>query len=196
MPRTIQQNKLIKDKRKSEILNAALELFVKKGFDSVSMDNIANKVKCSHGLIYHYYTNKKDILIDLVIKSHDVISIDFKAIMELDISYYEKYKDVMENLLNVIVSNSHKRYYLFLFFTLPLNKSLSKELTEPTLKLYKKLEDVIKLCQKEGHFKNIKPKELIILHLNYLLGLLYTTVRYPEMVKNLNIQELVKIISR
>ena len=44
MPRTLQQNKVIKDKRRNEILNAALELFVKNGFDTVSMDDIAKKI--------------------------------------------------------------------------------------------------------------------------------------------------------
>lgn len=196
MPRTILQNKVIKDKRRSEILNAALELFVKNGFDTVSMDDIAKKIKCSHGLIYHYYTNKKDILIDLGKKSHDVIGIDYKTIMDLPISFFEKYIKIVECLLNIIASNTQKRYFLFLFLTLPLNKSLSKDLTEPTIWFDKKLEKIIKECQKEGHFKNIEPRDLMILHLNYFIGLLYSTIKCPEITKNFDHKELLKIMTR
>ena len=106
MPRTLQQNKVIKDKRRNEILNAALELFVKNGFDTVSMDDIAKKIKCSHGLIYHYYTNKKDILVDLGRQSHDVIGIDYNSIINLPISFFDKYLKIQEYLLDIISSNN------------------------------------------------------------------------------------------
>ena len=111
MPRTLQQNKVIKDKRRNEILNAALELFVKNGFDTVSMDDIAKKIKCSHGLIYHYYTNKKDILVDLGRQSHDVIGIDYNSIINLPISFFDKYLKIQEYLLDIISSNNLKRYF-------------------------------------------------------------------------------------
>ena len=163
MPRTLQQNKVIKDKRRNEILNAALELFVKNGFDTVSMDDIAKKIKCSHGLIYHYYTNKKDILVDLGRQSHDVIGIDYNSIINLPISFFDKYLKIQEYLLDIISSNNLKRYYLFLFLTLPLNKSLSEDLIQPTLRFEVKLTKIIRECQKEGHFLNIEPKELIII---------------------------------
>ena len=196
MPRTLQQNKVIKDKRRNEILNAALELFVKNGFDTVSMDDIAKKIKCSHGLIYHYYTNKKDILVDLGRQSHDVIGIDYNSIINLPISFFDKYLKIQEYLLDIISSNNLKRYYLFLFLTLHLNKSLSEDLIQPTLRFEVKLTKIIRECQKEGHFLNIEPKELIILHLNYFIGLLYSTIKCPEIAKKINSNELVKIIAR
>ena len=32
-----------------------------KGYDNATVDDIVKKAKCSHGLFYHYFKNKKEI---------------------------------------------------------------------------------------------------------------------------------------
>lgn len=66
MPRTEKQIKEIRKASKHNIRLAALELFAKYGFKGVSVDQIAKKAKISKGLIYNYYSSKKDLLIDLI----------------------------------------------------------------------------------------------------------------------------------
>lgn len=44
------------------ILEAAQDLFLKKGFDNVSMRAIASRIGYSPGAIYRYFKNKKEIL--------------------------------------------------------------------------------------------------------------------------------------
>lgn len=46
----------------ARIMEAAQELFFKKGFDNVSMRAIASKIGYSPGAIYRYFENKKEIL--------------------------------------------------------------------------------------------------------------------------------------
>lgn len=55
-------------KRRKEILNVATKLFVSKGFDNTSMNQIREEAGISKGLIYHYFKDK-DELIDQVIVS-------------------------------------------------------------------------------------------------------------------------------
>ena len=60
MPRTREQFSEMKEERRTAILNAALPLFSlgKK----VTIDMIAEKAKCSHGIVYHYYKNTDQVL--------------------------------------------------------------------------------------------------------------------------------------
>ena len=61
MPRTPQQNALIRDKRRTKILLRTLKLFATTGFDEVTIDAISTESSCSHGLVYHYFEKKEDI---------------------------------------------------------------------------------------------------------------------------------------
>ena len=43
-----------KDAKRRQILNGALRSFCEKGIASTTIDDVCNKVGCSHGLFYHY----------------------------------------------------------------------------------------------------------------------------------------------
>ena len=46
---------------KDRIMEAATKLFSKKGFDDVSMQDIAKAANCTAGNIYHYFGSKEDV---------------------------------------------------------------------------------------------------------------------------------------
>ena len=54
------------DKRKYQILDAALEVIVSKGYEGSSMSDIVEKSKLSKGAIYWYYSSKKEVYLALV----------------------------------------------------------------------------------------------------------------------------------
>lgn len=56
------------EKKKSEILDAAYKVFTTKPITSVVMKDIIAETGFSHGVVYKYYKNLDDILVDLVIK--------------------------------------------------------------------------------------------------------------------------------
>lgn len=51
-----------KDKRVSEILQSAVDVFLEKGYENASMDSIAEKAGISKGGLYHHFMSK-DILL-------------------------------------------------------------------------------------------------------------------------------------
>ena len=65
-PKTKEQYAKIREDRKEEILNAALELFARQGVNHTTMQDIALKAGISKGLIYNYFTNKEDLLNELI----------------------------------------------------------------------------------------------------------------------------------
>lgn len=55
--------KTIRDTRREEIINAARDLFSRKGFHGTSMPDIAHAAGISTGLIYYIFPSKEDILL-------------------------------------------------------------------------------------------------------------------------------------
>jgi len=54
------------DQRRYQILDAALEVIVRKGYEGSSMSDIVEKSKLSKGAIYWYYGSKKEVYLALV----------------------------------------------------------------------------------------------------------------------------------
>jgi len=54
------------DQRKSEILEAALNLFSKQGFQDTTMEQISSRIKMARTSLYEYYKSKEDILYSLI----------------------------------------------------------------------------------------------------------------------------------
>jgi AcrR family transcriptional regulator len=58
--------RLINDERRRQLLAVGLELFSTTAFDSVSIDEIARRVGISRGLLYHYFSGKRDFYVEIV----------------------------------------------------------------------------------------------------------------------------------
>jgi len=52
--------------RQAEIMQAALSLFVEKGYTNTTTQDIIDRVKISRGLLYYHFKNKEDILFRMI----------------------------------------------------------------------------------------------------------------------------------
>lgn len=76
-----------KEKRRIQILLAALDLFVEKGYGATRTSDIAKAVQMSDGLLFHYYPSKESLYLALVenglrgttepFENTDVLPLDF-----------------------------------------------------------------------------------------------------------------------
>lgn len=55
-----------KEQRKNVILDAAEKLFFSKGFDSVSMEEIAKEVELGKGTLYLYFKSKDSLFFAII----------------------------------------------------------------------------------------------------------------------------------
>jgi len=55
-----------KEKRRQDILDTALDLFVHRGYAGTSVRDIAGSLKISPSLLFHYFNSKEDILTELM----------------------------------------------------------------------------------------------------------------------------------
>lgn len=98
-----------------KILTAALELFVKKGYHTVSVHQIQRLANVSIGSIYNHFGGKEgvakalyvhlciefDELVDDGIASSDSPSEQYRKIIELMFEYTESHADIMAYLFNI-----------------------------------------------------------------------------------------------
>lgn len=61
-PKTKAQNLLTREARKTSIMEAALEVFAEKGFETASISLIAKQAGISKGLIYNYFESKEELI--------------------------------------------------------------------------------------------------------------------------------------
>lgn len=66
MPRTPKENERIREIAKEKILNAGMELFIKKGFHATTIDDVAKHAGISKGLLYNYFKGKENLLSKMV----------------------------------------------------------------------------------------------------------------------------------
>ncbi|WP_227793224.1 TetR/AcrR family transcriptional regulator [Paenibacillus guangzhouensis] len=64
-PRTKEQNEEIRKQRKQEILQAAMHVYVEKGYAASEVGAIADRAGLAHGLVFYYFKNKKTLFREL-----------------------------------------------------------------------------------------------------------------------------------
>lgn len=154
MPKTAIQNKQIKDERRQSILDASLPLF---GLyhNLVTIDQICEKAKCSHGLIYHYFKNTKDVL-EALMNTKECLSIKKELDCNIDKPTNERVEEITKSLLKI--NNINRVSYLSILIKDDSKKSFKN--------------DFIKLVNKE-QLDIKKSNDLVDIYLSALKGLYY-----------------------
>lgn len=67
------RKELEKEKRRADILNAAEKLFFSKGYDNVSLNEIAKEVKLGRSTLYLYFENKEELFFAIVLRGAQIL---------------------------------------------------------------------------------------------------------------------------
>ncbi len=158
MPKTQEQNSTLKEKRKNQIVVSALKVFCKNGYDGTTVNDIVKKAKCSHGLFYHYFKNKKEIF-TAVLESRGKNMMDFldQVLLE-DTDYVDKLYKLTEYTFNNMKNDEIFAYRYYFFLSTVFAKAESGELppkckAPPHLRMFEFFEQGIM----RGEFKNTYP---------------------------------------
>jgi AcrR family transcriptional regulator len=136
MPRTKEQNEVIRAGKRQLIMDTALQLFAETGYVATSIDKIAKQAGISKGLLYNYFKSKEELLqtimnaliaefADAIDPNHDGIITDEEA---------EGFIDVMFDIL-IHKKDEMKLYYQlsfqaqvldFFYYRLNVDKAAAK----------------------------------------------------------------------
>lgn len=83
--------------RRAEIMDAAILLFMEKGYANTTTQDIVDKVNISRGLLYYHFKNKEDILYCLVERYSEKLLRDIHVIVnDDDKTAIEKIRDFID----------------------------------------------------------------------------------------------------
>jgi AcrR family transcriptional regulator len=170
MPRTEEQNQIIKDRRKFKIMEKALMLFATRGFDFITVDDITKEVGCSHGLFYHYFTGKEDVYNQLMKFKDDPKYDEFRlpskeaeaagglAGIKILVAYADKIASADDGVF----------YFVRLVMTRPITQTAKGSLMGADL--YPLFLNLIKQGQADGDIYAGDPREIANMYMDFCNG--------------------------
>ena len=175
MPKTKEQFEQIKRERVEKIDRSALFLFATKGYDTITVDDIAKDSDCSHGLIFHYFGSKEGLFKHVV---SDVASKNISEIISA-VNFKQKPKFVLMDLLDAYLNalkstNNEYAYTIYLLLTMHMrNNPLPKAVKDPcdTTNIFSHFRYVIEKGQEDGSFYDYNSVELTIACVSTIRGL-------------------------
>lgn len=81
-----------KNQRQSEIIDAAEKLFFARGYDNVTMDEIANEAEVNKALLYYYFKSKEALFFAVDLRGIKILHEIYLKCSKLDISGRDKVK--------------------------------------------------------------------------------------------------------
>jgi len=104
-----------KEELRQEILNAARELFLREGYQNVSMRRIAEKIEYSPTTIYLYFRDKADLLNQICDETFIGLLKRLESIERRDLPPLEKLKRVLRAYVEFGLEHPHQ--YTLVFMT-------------------------------------------------------------------------------
>ncbi len=127
-PRTEQQFGEIRESRKKEIMDTALELFSTEGFYSTSISKIAERAGISKGLLYNYFDSKEDLIKTIIYNGIDSLT-KFIDPNRDGVLTKEEMRFFLEGMFRALKTESqYWRLYFNLFFQPRVLKLVEKRL--------------------------------------------------------------------
>lgn len=183
MPRKEEANQHIREAQRAKILDAAMQVFARKGI-AATMADVAAAAGVSQGLAYRYFANKEAIYHALIEQSVQLGNTAFQYIEEIPGTPGER----LNTLLSRILESRRQSTVIFQLFY----HVLSDEKTPDTLRelvskrglaLQGVLRQLIVEGQATGEIAKGDPDQLVAAFLAYLDGITRMAVYNPDQFK-------------
>ena len=153
-----------KNETRTEIIDAAMELFANKGYHETTMSDVVEASNTSKGTVYYYFDNKQELFETMI---NDVISRlynSFERIAEKDCSVKEKLKKMME-----VHANFYKKNYKLAFSIFMEGKKIDADCKEEIWRWHKKFNSLVENVMKDGVEEGLlKDKNLKLMSFSFL----------------------------
>jgi len=175
--RTFSKNPELVELRRKQIIDGAITVFIRMGFDNASMNDIAEECQMSKGLLYHYIKTKDDVLYLVAKDQYDKNKKSYGE--ERDYCATLEPKEAFLHFINFYYRgvNRNQDYNIFLNQVVArLPKEDRKVLFDAERNALGILEDIIRRGVKTGVFKTEDP--MLMAHNIFLLGRVWADRRW------------------
>jgi len=165
--------------KRFEILNAAIALFAKNGYEETRLEDIAEQAEFGKGTIYNYFETKEDIYLEII----DRVTNDYtKKLKEMDKqsqTLFEFVSLVTENLIRFVL-NDQSAFLMLLRLRTEIN-AIEKVRNSKVVKYYIKTAKEIfgrKINEsiKKKEIKKINPFYFTLMFRNALFPFLHSVI--------------------
>ncbi|MGM7635199.1 TetR/AcrR family transcriptional regulator [Bacillus sp. Hm123] len=181
MPRQDQQNKQIRDARSEQILQAAAQVFARRGMVATKISDIAKEAGLSHGLVYHYFKSKEEIFTTLVKKASESSIGIIQQANQHEGTPLQKLQRMTERMIESI--GSGEEVLLFLIMIQASTSDVVPEEVKEILKISSPVEATAPLIvagQKEGEIIQADPIQLAVTYYALIQGLAINKIQWQE----------------
>jgi len=183
MPRTEEANQHIREAQRAKILEAALQVFARKGL-AATMADVAAAAGVSQGLAYRYFANKEAIYHALVEQTIQMGNSTSQYIEEIPGTPGERLNMVLSRVLE---SRRQSTVIFQLFYHVVSDEATPEALRELVSKrgqaMQSMLRHLIVAGQATGEVAEGDPDQLVTAFLAYLDGITRLAVYNPEQFK-------------
>ncbi len=174
--------------RRNEILEAARKVFAEKGYETATVDDVANAAELSKGTIYLYFKSKSDLFLSTMeMGMRQVISNFTDAIADngddpiagiREIIYRQLvFCDENIDMFKIVASES---FHVEIHSEMNKNNGFKKRATNDMLENTKLLADYIQKGIDMGIFKKLNPKDAAFALLSIIRGFAFHWITDPE----------------
>lgn len=157
---------------KKKILETALELFSKKGFDRVTVDEIVKKSGVSKGAFYVYFPSKYDVFLEKF-KEIDDFYADFFEALSKELNFQEKILRLIESQMIYLRDELGKDLMRTVYMS-GLMQAENNFFTNTDRKLYKIIQSLVTEAQKNHEVtRDLTSNEVTMLITRCMRGTLY-----------------------
>jgi AcrR family transcriptional regulator len=130
-----QRKELVTERRRKQILDAALAVFSRRGFGEATIPDIAREGGIAVGTIYNYYPSKREILVSVL--ASRVLSEPFLRLMEQPPEADDRafFKSLIEERLTLLTQNADKFLFILgeLYRDQDLRRQWARQVVQPAL---------------------------------------------------------------
>jgi len=169
-PRTKEQFRGIREERKKQIQEAALEVFAKNGYHKASISQIAKEANISKGLVYNYFENKEELLLQVMSDGIEYLLRSYKHQSQ------EKASDELRKMIKTSFDmmdedHNHWRLYFSTMMQSEVQQLVMTELMETLMPVFENLTRIFTELEFKEPFNEARIFGAMLdgLGMNYLL---------------------------
>lgn len=168
-----EDQKLRSEQVRQAILDTALEMGMREGFDELSIRKIIKEMNYSTGIIYYHFKDKQEIIDAIEEKETEWLKNKIMEIIESDMDVFLEMEKVFQMSMRLAVEEPEK-YNLIV-----LQKYSRRKPAKPGWILY--LASRLKKAMEAGRIRKMDPEKMAFAIWSSFLGFNLMLSRYPDL---------------
>ena len=150
------------DKRKHEILQKSLDVFVEQGYEDATFQKIADHCGITRTTLYIYFKNKHEIFLGSIKELLSELETNLRDIIKKDMASIESLKQILFTIVDAC-ENNKKLFSVLLNYLLQLKKAgvdTNERVRRRVIKMRHLLSTVLIKGIQKGEIKSVNVKDI------------------------------------